>query len=455
MAGFELDEAEEWDHIGDAEAPIPEESRPAHAADRVVSAAGLTLRANFLWTLTGTVVYAACQWGMLVALAKLGTPEIVGEFALALAITAPVIIGASLGLRSVQATDSFGEYPFADYLVLRLLTTVTAIGVVTGIIHFSGYGWRLGAIVFVIGLAKGIEAISDIVYGLLQRFERMDRIACSMMMKGPLQLAALAGGVYFGGGLFPGVCALVVVWATMLLTFDIPNGVSVLRNVRWPKNGEPETFRLRWNPRALGALAWLAAPVGIVMALMSLNANVPRYFVGSLLGTRELGIFAALAYPMVAGGLVVGAMGQSALPRLARHYALGERRAFWRLLAQLQGVTLAMGALGIAVIAFAGKPLLGLLYRAEYAAYADVFLCLAFGAVVGNAASLFGYGMTAARHFRSQIPVFCGVIVATLAGCMALVPRHGLMGAAIAVGLASLCQALGSATVIWYAIRKS
>ena len=33
----------------------------------------LTLRMNFLWTLAGNVVYAACQWGILVVLAKLGT----------------------------------------------------------------------------------------------------------------------------------------------------------------------------------------------------------------------------------------------------------------------------------------------------------------------------------------------------------------------------------------------
>ena len=40
----------------------------------------LTLRINFLWTLGGNVVYAASQWGILVVLAKLGTPQMVGEF---------------------------------------------------------------------------------------------------------------------------------------------------------------------------------------------------------------------------------------------------------------------------------------------------------------------------------------------------------------------------------------
>lgn len=53
-------------------------------------------------------------------------PQTVGEFALALAITAPVVIGAGLSLRGVQATDAASEYHFGNYLLLRLLTTGAA-----------------------------------------------------------------------------------------------------------------------------------------------------------------------------------------------------------------------------------------------------------------------------------------------------------------------------------------
>jgi len=65
----------------------------------------LTLRRNFSWTLLGNVVYAGCQWAMLVVLAKLGTPEMVGQFALV--VTAPIVLyhdryrtRSSLGINS-------------------------------------------------------------------------------------------------------------------------------------------------------------------------------------------------------------------------------------------------------------------------------------------------------------------------------------------------------------------
>src|ERR1043166_3883519 len=84
------------------------------------------LRANFLWTLCGTLVYSGCQWGLLVVLAKLGNAEMVGQFALGLAITAPALMFSNLQLRSVLATDASGEYSFGDYLGLRLVMTVAA-----------------------------------------------------------------------------------------------------------------------------------------------------------------------------------------------------------------------------------------------------------------------------------------------------------------------------------------
>src|SRR5207249_11641930 len=46
---------------------------------------GMSWRSNFAWALSGNVVYAACQWGMVIALAKLGNSFMVGQFSLGLA----------------------------------------------------------------------------------------------------------------------------------------------------------------------------------------------------------------------------------------------------------------------------------------------------------------------------------------------------------------------------------
>ena len=93
----------------------------------------ISLRQNFYWTFAGNVIYAASSWAILIVLAKLGTPEIVGHFTLGLAVTAPIIMFTNLALRAVQSTDAHREYTFSDYLALRLLMTTMAVLLIAGI----------------------------------------------------------------------------------------------------------------------------------------------------------------------------------------------------------------------------------------------------------------------------------------------------------------------------------
>src|SRR5690349_24121955 len=116
---------------------------------------GLSLRSNFVWILTGNLVYAACQWGMIVALAKLGSSFMVGQFSLGLAIATPVLMFTNLQLRSLQATDAMHQYSLQEYLGLRIITTLIAMVVVASITWIGGYERATAMVILAVGCAKG------------------------------------------------------------------------------------------------------------------------------------------------------------------------------------------------------------------------------------------------------------------------------------------------------------
>jgi O-antigen/teichoic acid export membrane protein len=421
----------------------------------------LTLRHNFSWTFIGNVVYAACQWGMLVVLAKLGTPEMVGQFTLGLAVTAPVVMLTSLHLRVVQATDAKHQYLFADYLGLRFISTALALLIIVGVTFLIGYRWETSLIILIIGLAKSFESISDVFYGLIQQHERMDRIAISMMIKGFLSLLFLSFGVYLTHNVLWGTVGLAIAWAVVLVSYDIQSGALILN--KFPKKSQGGVFgsrdlavilKPRWHLETQRKLVWLTLPLGLVMMLTSLNSNIPRYFIERYLGERELGFFAAIAYLMVAGGMVVNALGESANARLAKYYAAGNSLSFRTLLWKLVGFGTLLGGVGVLVALVAGEGIITLLYQPEYAKHGDLLVWLMLATGINYVSSFLGYGMTAARYFRTQIPLIVSVTTILAMACLWLIPTMGLQGAAIALLLAAIFQVFMSLIVIIYALYK-
>lgn len=443
-------------------------SPPSDAGGETQQAAGLaprSLRANFSWTFVGNVIYAGCQWAMLIVLAKLGSPVVVGRFALGLALTAPVIMLTNLQLRNIQATDARRAHRFGEYLALRLVAAPVALAVIGGVTLASRYGGETALVVGTVGLAKLFESVSDVFYGLLQQHERMDRIATSMILKGPLSLVALGAAMALTGSIVVASLALAAVWAALLLAYDVPNGRAVLRAAaqaeRALRAGKPapsvqggETLRPVWDARRLLRLAWLALPLGVVMMLGSLTTTVPRYFIERYHGAAALGIFAAMGYIMVAGTTVVDALGQAASPRLARLFAAGEVGAFRALLGRLLGVTVALGAAGVALGAAIGGPMLTLVYRPEYAAYLDAFVWLLAATAIGYLCAILGFALTAARVFILQVPIYAASVAVVLLASAVLIPRFGLLGAVWAIGvmLASQLPVKGAALIV--ALRR-
>lgn len=405
-----------------------------------------SLRITFTWTLAGNIIYALCQWGMISGLARLGTSAAVGQFALALAITAPVFMLTNLALRGIQATDARSEFAFADYFTLRVLGTGAGLAIVCCIVAASRRGWSTLGVVIFVALAKAVESLTDVIAGLLQKHERLDQIAISLILKGVCSVAAFSIIYMLWHSVIAASAALFVTWTTVFVLYDLQRAAKLL--------GKRNKY-LAWDRKLLIRLAKLAAPVGIVLALVSLNANIPRYAVERYRGTSQLGIFAALAYLVVVANLIVNALGQSVVVRLSRYFADGNVRQFVSLLKRMCLMGIGLALIGVLMASLVGRSVLHLIYGPEYTPYLGLLLIMAVTSGVTAVVSFLGYGMTAARRFRAQLPVSLVSATTCAIGAYLLTPRFGLPGAAVAILLSGVVQIAGSMIVLSKAVGTS
>jgi len=420
---------------------FPAASRPdSQYTSAVPVMPGLSMRSNFAWVLAGNVVYAACQWGMIVALAKLGSTLMVGQFSLGLAIATPVLMFTNLHLRAAQATDARRLYVFAEYLQLRSVMTVAGMAVIAGIAWFEHYERQTTIVVLTVALAKGIEMLSDIHYGLFQLNDRLDQTARSMMFRGALSVVALSLGLYLTHNVVWGCVGLALAGLAALLFFDIRRVPSFVGRQDCPAQSLPR----QWN------LMCLALPLGIVTTLASINLNMPRYFIEARLGEHQLGIFSALAYATVAITLVSDSLGHCAIPRMSRLHARGQTAEFRSAVFRLSAIGCALGLAGLAVAEIVGARLLTIFYSPQYAAGARVFVVLMLATAIHCVSGMLTSGILAARFFMVQVPMFVVVVASTALACWRLVPTSGLMGGAEAMVVGAVVRLVLAAFVVGY-----
>jgi O-antigen/teichoic acid export membrane protein len=363
---------------------------------------------------------------MLSALAKLGSVAVVGQFALGLAITAPVFMLTNLQLRGVQATDARSEYEFGHYFTLRLVASLCGFVIVAWIVLASGYERTTTAVVMLVAAAKAIESVSDVVAGLLQKHERLDQVAVGLILKGVISVSAFTTAYRLSHRLTLAVLALSCSWAAVALCYDLRLALRLEGSVR-------RFFSA--DHRTIARLVMLSAPLGFVLGVSSLGANIPRYAVARYLGQSELGIFASLAYTVLAITFVVNALGQSVVVRLSQLYAAGNYHGFTSFLRRLVLAVTAIGVIAVVCALALGRPLLVLLYRPEYGDRVGVLVVIVVATTISAVTSFLGCGLTAARAFTPQLPTcITGLITVTILAAF-LTPKWGLSGAAMAVGL--------------------
>ena len=380
------------------------------------------MRMNTWWAFAGNAVYAGGQWAVLVLLVNARSPAEVGSYAYALAVTSPIFVLTSIRLRHLLATAVVSRDDFGDYLATRLLTTGCALFASLAIGALSTSSAETLLVIALVALARSCDALSDICQGLFQRELDMRTAAVGLMINAIVSVLLVQGALVLwqslplaAVGYAAGSCIAFVSW-------DLPRAVRIM-------NAPCEGSRAFWTWNGVRSLVVRALPLGLSSAVGSVQTNLPRYAIASLLGPAPLAVFAAISHIPILGHLAVNAASQAALPLLARDAQ--PRRAFYQArLFSLVASSLGLGAIALPVTIVVGRRMLVEIYGREYAEHASVLILLMATAVIVSTSVFLGAATVARGRFGAQLAISTTSLAVVAGSLGPLVHRFGLNGAA-------------------------
>lgn len=409
---------------------------------------GLSIRRNFAWNFVGNSLYNLAQWLLVVALAHLADPTVVGQFSLSLAITAPVFLAIGMNLRNSQATDAARRFQLHEYLTLRHILNAAAVVASVTIGQFLGLQHSATLVILAISGAKAVEALSQTYYGYFQQRQRLDLVSRSMLLRSVSGPALFLGAFHVSGELWVGALGLGAGW---LLVQFVHDRRHALRHYR-AESGQTSLALRPLNWRRLAKLAQRSAPLGVDAGLSSLSLNVPRYAVQSVLGASQLGVFASIAYLGQTVSMITSSMQAVILPRLAVLHHEGKRKGFIRLLTRLALFGLTITGTCVVGAAILGRQVLELLLPADYVR-PDLLIALMVGAGLNTLQRSLCKGIEAAQRFRSYVAVDAITMAAVAAFAWPMTSQWGLLGAAWSLTAGFIVGCLAAAAVLARVVR--
>lgn len=390
------------------------------------------MRKDIFWNSVGTATWSFLSLFLLIIVTRVNGVTDSGLFSFAFAVAIIMFTVACYGGRAYQVSDHRGSFSSDDYVSLRLATSLTVLIITAFFVIANGYDQYKSALIFILVGYRVFDAISDVLYGIMQKGNRLYVSGKSLFYKSFISLVIFATLDLLTHNLLLASLSLPIVSLLFLFLYDLPHSRKL------------EKFSMKLNLTKIEDilkstfLPFAIAVMGLVFA------NLARYFI-DIYHPGLQGYFGILIMPLSLTILLFSFISTPILLHLSSTYNNSDfiklRKYINKITSIMAGVTILL----CIVAYFLSAPVLQLLFNLDFNRYTpDIILVLLIGAAISLTA-LFTNVAVIARRLRPVAAIYLVANILLVAFCYLLVGRYQIRGAITAYALTSLVQALAMA----------
>ena len=248
---------------------------------------------NFIWNILGTGVNAFISLFFMIAIVRINDVNTAGIYTIAYS-TACILymIGIYAG-RVYQVTENNKDITDKDYILNRIISCFIIFIISIVFVLIRGYDIYKASVFIILGLFKGLEAFSEVFYGILQKNDLLEKAGKSSFVKSVLSVIIFILVDFITKNLIISFILVLVSQVLVILFYDLPNINKLIDKTKRARiKNVINIFKYGFLPFAISFL-------GVYMS------NVQKYAIDSYLSEDVQAIFGIVIMPATVMGLFV------------------------------------------------------------------------------------------------------------------------------------------------------
>ncbi|WP_438327360.1 lipopolysaccharide biosynthesis protein [Staphylococcus pseudintermedius] len=394
---------------------------------------------NIMYTFVGNATLAFIKWLILILIVRLTTPNEVGSYTFAVAVSTPIMMFANMRLRLRYVVEDQWNYKSVK-LTRELLNAVAfmVVLIIATIIYPQYFTY-----IILISIIKILDLESEFYYALLHKVQNFRRI-------GLLQIGKSINVI-----LFFAISLLISKSVVVALVFQLVSQLLwlVLFELKAKKNIVQSTQPI--NQNKIKALIIIGLPLGVVQLVNAYNILIPRYAIEKFLNVSLVGIFASVSYLLTIIDLFMNAISQNIIIRIKDSFnnkRYGELEKY--IFKKVPIYSAFIGLMIIIPVYFFKDAVVFIVYGQSYINYSDILLIISFSIIFNFQSWIFDTMLMAFQVYKFQLISSLVTLIVSLIASVTLINYFGIYGASFAVLIITMTQAMIKFLIILISLKK-
>lgn len=377
-------------------------------------------RKNFIWNVLGTGLNAFNSLFFLIIVTRINGTDIAGIFSIAFSTACVVYIIGTYAGRVYQVTENDKSINDKDYIANRLITFGLMILSTILFVLLRKYDLFKSTIFLLLAIYKGLEAFSDVLYGIMQKNDMLYKVGQSYFIKSLLSVIIFFIIDFMTKNLIFSCISIVVIWLANILIIDIPIIKKLInKEEKSSIEGIKKIFK---NGFFVFAITFLGLYI----------LNAPKYAIDSFLPNEYQTIFGIIVMPAT----VITLFGQFLLhPYLNTFAKMYEEKKFndmQKLEKKIVFYIIGFGVIASLLAYTIGIPVLQFVYGIDLSKYKVMLTMIIIASTFYNIGLIYSNVLTTMRKTFIQFIIYIIITIFAFVISRILTKIYEIQGAVIA-----------------------